>query len=247
MLLALFLAPVLASGLPEISVKQTDDVYAAEAAPFSKMQVDAIEAEVARRAAQICFGKDVAWGKFRIDEELGKNPGTEPVKVKSYRREFRCVVAAQNSDAPAPANWAATAADDADVRRFFDDYYARRDAGETDAALAMFRPGVQEDAASWAVGVRDFNKQLGAGKRRLVAVTWYVNPEAADRPGIYAALDFVGDYPSMHFYCGYIGLYRRGAGSYEIVREEQNVFERNEETPDAQQLATMRAGFCRGN
>jgi len=247
MFLALILASGLASGLPEISIKQFDDGYAAEVGSISKMQLNAIETEVARRATQICFGKDVAWGKFLIDEELGKNPGKEPAKVKSYRREFRCVATTQNSDALAPADWAATAADDADVRRFFDNYYARRDAGDTDAALAMFRPGMPDDAAGWAMDVRGFNKQLGAGKRRLVAVTWYVNPEAADRPGIYAALDFVGDYPSMHFYCGYIGLYRRGPGSYEIVREEQNLFERKEEATDAQQLATMRAEFCRGN
>jgi hypothetical protein len=249
MLFAILLAiQTTTAASPQLSLEKSGEGYVAEiAAPFDHAQFQAVESEVARRAAELCAGNTIDWGKFRFDEELGKNPGTDLAKVKAYRREFRCVAAAQSSFQAVPADWVASAIDEADVRRFFDNYYARRDAGDTDGALAMFRPGTQENAASWAMSVRDSNKQLGAGKRRLVGVTWYVNPEAADRPGIYAALDFVGDYPSMHFYCGYIGLYRKGPGSYEIVREEQNLFERNKETPEAQQLATMRAAMCREN
>ncbi len=248
MLVAILLAIQPTIATPAVSLEKNGETYVAEvAATFDHAQFQAVESEVARRAGEVCVGRSVDWGKFRFDEELEKNPGADPVKVKAYRREFRCVVAAQSNIPAAPADWVASAADEAEVRRFFENYYARRDAGDADGALALFRPGMPEDRASWAKDVRNSNKQLGAGKRRLVAVTWYVNPGAADRPGVYAALDFVGDYPSMHFYCGYIGLYRKGPGSYEIVREEQNLFERTKETPEAQQLTTMRAALCRGN
>lgn len=235
------------AGLPQISLQATDNGFAIEVSEFDQTQAEAVEAEVGRRAAETCASQTVEWGKFRFDESLGKNLGAEPAKVNAYRREFRCANAAQANFVAAPADWTATAADEADVRTFFETYYARRDADDPRGALAMFRTGMPEDPEEWAKQNRDQIKRLGKGQRRIAAVTWYVNPEAADRPGIYAAIDFTGDYPSVHFYCGYIGLYRKAPGSYEIVREEQNLFEQNQETPDPEQLAQMRAALCRGN
>ena len=76
-------------------------------------------------------------------------------------------------------------------------------------------------------------------------MTWYVNPEASDRPGVYAALDFIGSYSGVHLYCGYIVLYRLGEADYEIVREEQNTFNRSTEELNPDHLAAMRAATCR--
>lgn len=247
MILALLLSMQSVAGLPQVSLQSSGDHHAVEVAEFDQSLASAVESEVARRAGEICSGRSVEWGKFRFDQNLGKDPGAEPVKVTAYRREFRCTDASQTSFGPAPADWKARPSDEADVRRFFESYYDRRDAGDMKGALTMFRPGMPDDPDSWATGIREFNKQLGEGRRRVSAVAWYVNPEAADRPGIYAAIDFVGNYPAAHFYCGYTGLYRKGPASYEIVREEQNQFTKGSEPPDPQQLAQMRASLCRGD
>ncbi len=247
MVFALLLSMQSVAGLPQVSLQSSGDHHAIEVAEFDQSLAPIVESEVARRAGEICSGRAVAWGKFRFDQNLGKDPGAEPVKVSAYRREFRCTGESQTSFDAAPADWKASASDEADVRRFFDSYYGRRDSGDMKGALAMFRPGMPEDPDSWTMGIREFNKQLGEGRRRVSAITWYVNPEAADRPGIYAAVDFVGDYQTAHFYCGYIGLYRKAPGAYEIVREEQNQFMKGLEPPDGQQLAQMRASVCRGD
>src|SRR5678815_3419324 len=126
MLIAILLAIETATAAPpQLSLEKSGDGYVAEvAAPFDHAQFQAVESEVARRAAELCVGNRVDWGKFRFDEELGKNPGTDLATVKAYRREFRCVAAVQGGFPSVPADWVASTTDEADVRRFFDNYYA---------------------------------------------------------------------------------------------------------------------------
>jgi hypothetical protein len=151
----------------------------------------------------------------------------------------------QRTYEPAPSDWKPNAADEADVRRAFETYYARRDSGDFRAAWEMFEPGMLGSLASWSDQMRASNMKLGRGTRRITGITWYVNPEAAAHPGIFAAVDFIGEFPAAYFYCGYVGFYRRGSGSYEITREEQNQFVHGDGQPDPTQLAQMRASMCR--
>ncbi len=233
------------TGLPAVTVKSSTDGYIATVPQFALDQTAAVDSDIADRATELCAGKDVKWGKFGSLTTLGKKPGATPPKVSGYYKEFSCVAAQPRNYAAAPADWQPSSSDDADVRHFFDSYYTKRDGGDFAAALAMFQPG--EGFAKSLDEQRAFNSKLGTGQRRITHVTWYVNPDAAAHPGIFAALDFVGEYKSMHFYCGYLGLYRVGPGSYEIVREEQNMFERNDHAPDLSQLANMRTAACRDN
>ena len=153
----------------------------------------------------------------------------------------------QYAHQPAPADWKASAADETDVRRAFHDYYTKRDQGAFQAAIAAFRQTARPESATWPEEMRAFTKKLGPGTRRVVAVTWYVNPPSAEQPGVYAALDFVGDYPAVHFYCGYLVFYRVAPGAYEIAREEQNIFHRSDTDANPDHLAQMRAAACRGD
>jgi hypothetical protein len=232
--------------MPKIAIEQTADGYIAKVAEFdASIQVD-VDAEIARRAADICKGKQVRWGKFSSLAKLGKIPGSEPAPVTGYVHEFSCVPIEQATYEPAPADWKPSASDETDARTFFQTYYARRDSGEFGAALNMFASSMRSEPAKWSDEMRGFNASLGAGKRRVTGVTWYVNPEQSEHPGIYAAVDFVGDYAKAYFYCGYLALYRRGPGDYEIVREEQNRFMRADSQTEPEQLAQMRATMCRG-
>ena len=219
--------------------------HVVEVGTFSPAMVPAVDADIARRALDLCVGKQVRWGKFALEENLGKVPGALPSQVKSYRREFSCIAADIRTYAAAPADWTASASDESDVRKVFAAYYGKRDSGDFAGAQAMLLPETRSELTSWSEQMRAFNIPLGKGSRRLTKITWYVNPEASDRPGVHAALDFVGTYPSVHFYCGYIMLYRLGPAEYEIVREEQNTFDRGTEVPNPDHLATMRAATCR--
>lgn len=246
MLLAALLSLRTTAALPNISVKQIDHGYRAEATAFEPSEESAVFAVIARRAADLCAGKQIKWGKFGSSMDLGEAPGTTPPKVGGYFKEFRCVAEQNTAASPAPADWKPSEADEAYVRRFAETYFAKRDAGEMDAAFLMYSPTAVEDRAEWMKNAREFNDKLGTGKRRITAVTWYVNPPAADQPGVFAAVDFVGDYPKTHIYCGYIGLIRRGPGNYAIVREEQNVFAKSDGQADPVQLEQLRAAMCRG-
>lgn len=146
--------------------------------------------------------------------------------------------------APAPADWKPSEADEADARRFVGAYFAKRDAGQMEAALAMFKPTVVKDRRGWVEQMQHLNKKLGTGKRRLTAVTWYVNPPSASQPGIFAAVDFVGEYPNAPVYCGYVALIRRAAGTFEIIREQQNVVSLSDGPFNSTELAQMRSAMC---
>lgn len=245
MLLLLLTTFQAAADLPTMKYSQNGEDHFVEISAFDPTMGPAVEAHIASRALILCAGKQVRWGKFAFEENLGKVPGALPSQVKAYRREFSCIAADTRTYAAAPANWTASTSDETDVRKVFAAYYGKRDGGDFAGALAMLRPEIRTELASWSERMRAFNIQLGKGNRLLTKVTWYVNPEASDRPGVYAALDFTGTYPGTHLYCGYIMLYRLGPADYEIVREEQNSFNRGVEVPNPDHLAAMRAATCR--
>lgn len=234
-----------AADLPVMKYSRSGGNHVVEVGTFDSTMGPAVEAEIARRALDLCTGKKILWGKFTFEENLGKEPGAQLSQVKSYRREFSCIAADTRTYVAGPADWTASASDEIDVRKHFASYYGKRDGGDYTGALAMMRPETRSDPVSWANQMRLFNRKLEKGSRELTKVTWYVNPEASDRPGVYAALDFIGTYPGVHLYCGYIVLYRLGPANYEIVREEQNTFDRGKEQPNSDHLAAMRAATCR--
>lgn len=244
MLFAAFLAVQAVSGRPDITIREIPGGYRAEAAPFEVTQEVYVNAEIDRRSSDLCGAKRVKWGKFGSLSRLERDPAKEPPKTSSFFKEFSCEVPTEPIVADISSDWKATTKDDADVRSFFATYYARRDSGDLDGAFAMFEPGTRPEESTKA-GLLESNRKLGIGSRRITGVTWYVNPATAPRLGAYAALDFVGEYTGVHVYCGYLVLYRLGPGRYEIVREEQNMFQRGDGTADMAQVATMRSAFCR--
>ena len=184
-----------AAALPEITIRTTSDGYRAEAADFPASQQAAVYDEISRRADKICVGKQIKWGRFGSSAEVRIERSLSTPGINGYFKEFRCVVEKQRAFSAAPADWKSDPADEADVRRIFESYYRKRDAGDFAAATAMWQPEQQSDRSADDVG--EFNKRLGGGSRRITGVTWYVNPPSAEIPGVYAALDFVGDYPKL--------------------------------------------------
>ena len=233
--------------LPDIQIQQTADGYLAKVGTFDARQLAEVDAEIDRRAAVLCGVRQIHWGDFSSKTRIGKNPREEPAPVTGYSKQFSCVDAVQANYPAAPPDWKASRADETDAVAVLNAYYAKRDRGDFAGAYAMFQPGVLDNFASWSAQEAAANKKLGKGNRHVTAVTWYVNPDGAPHPGVYVAIDFVGDFQSTYFYCGYLALYRRGPGSYEITREEQNMFTHGDGNPDPAQLEQMRGAMCRGS
>lgn len=246
MLFAAWAAFQAAAETPPLKVSRVGDGYRVDVARFDISREAYVNGEVERRAAKICGDKQIEWGKFGSAMTIEKDPVKGPPKVVDYFREFRCVVAKEPAVSSISSDWKATQGDEADVRRIFTSYYAKRDAGDFAGSSSMMSADTRPSESDYP-RLRDFNKTLGNGTRRITGVTWYVNPASAPRLGAYAALDFVGQYELPHLYCGYLILYRQGPNAYEIVREEQNLVGRSAEPMDPAQLEQMRAAMCRGN
>lgn len=246
MLIAAALALLATAERPLIKINSTADGYRAEVAAFDLPHEVYVNAEIERRAAALCADKQIDWGKFGSEAKIYHDPGKAPAKISGFFKEFRCVINKEPIVASVSPDWKASEADEADVRRTFDQYYAKRDAGDFDGSAAMLSSDIRPSSSDYA-RLREFNQMLGKGGRRITGVTWYINPASAPRLGAYAALDFVGQYTGAHLYCGYLVLYRQGPSAYEIIREEQNVFHRNDEPVDPAELEQMRSATCRGN
>lgn len=233
--------PALASAVV-VNITPNDNGFIAVAPPFTLAEEADVETEVGRRAIELCAGKNVRWGKFGSTAKID-HKSEEASKVEDYYREFSCVTPDPRVHSAAPDDWKATPADEEAARAAFHLYYSRRDSGDFLGAAAMFDPA--QGLTLSAAEQRAFNKRLGSGRREVIRTTWYVNPDGAAHPGVFVALDFIGRYRSMHFYCGYLVLYRLGPGSYEIVREEQNSYQRTEPEPDPAEVTAMRSSLCR--
>ena len=244
----MLLAALLAQAVdrpPSIGIRKTGSGFRAEVPTFDVSWEAKVNGEIERQAAALCGDKQVDWGKFGSNVKVEKDP-TKPTRVSGYFKEFSCIVPQERPVASISSDWKATEIDEGDVRRQFESYYTKRDAGDFEGSSAMLSADVKPDKSSYP-RLREFNQALGKGSRRITGVTWYVNPASAPRLGAYAALDFIGEYTGMHLYCGYLILYRLGPGKYEITREEQNAFHRNDQPVDPAQLEQMRAATCRGN
>ena len=231
---------------PPLKVSRTADGYRVEVASFDLSREAYVNGEVERKAAELCGDKQIDWGKFGSAAIIEKDPAKAAPKITGYYKEFQCAVGTEPAVSSIASDWKATESDDADVRRLFMSYYAKRDAGDFAGASSMMSADTRPTESDYP-RLREFNTALGTGTRRITGVTWYVNPASAPRLGAYAALDFVGQYELPHLYCGYLILYRRGQSAYEIVREEQNLVRRSDEAIDPGQLEQMRAAMCRGN
>jgi hypothetical protein len=63
-------------------------------------------------------------------------------------------------------------------------------------------------------------------KRQVLKITWYKDPPPAPEPGIYAAIDFSGQFENDPIYCGYLAWHRGADGNYRIIREEENFIDK---------------------
>jgi hypothetical protein len=162
--------------------------------------------------------------------------------VSEFRHEFNCAASADNTHQPAPADWVASPTDDADAQRVALAFAAKRDAGDFDAAYAMFDPVALHDRAGMIAALRKNNPTAG-GSLRVTGIRWLVNKPDLPYPGAFILVSVIGDYPRLHFYCGYIALYRLGPGNYQVVQDLQSFLPIDpSNTPE--HIAAMKTQLC---
>jgi hypothetical protein len=121
-------------------------------------------------------------------------------------------------------------------------YFAAKDEGRFADAYSTFSIS-QKRAVSfdgWKALLEDFYRKAGSGQgRKLQKITWYKNPPNT-QPGVYAAVDFTGQFANLSLYCGFVAWRQQMDGSFELVREEANSIEKSvaeKMTPDMMQRA----------
>jgi hypothetical protein len=95
----------------------------------------------------------------------------------------------------------------------------------------------------WLAGAEKFNQASGKARHRTFEkVTWYNNHPKAHAPGIYAAVDFTGEFVNIGIYCGFVVWFQgEGQSTFRLLREEQNYISREaQEGMTATELAAAR-------
>lgn len=193
-----------------------------------------LEEAVAADARRRCGTATLSFGRFSYDQQVAADGRATP--VKRYRREIGCGAGSAGAVAPVPADWTASASDEAAARAAAEALFAAYDRGDV-AAVVDAQEQRPSDVAAVGARVADWHWQAGAGRRVIDRVTWYPNPASAPKPGLYVALDWHAEYPALAVGCGYVVLYRTSAG-YRVTREETNMLQRTATlTPDAEARA----------
>lgn len=108
-------------------------------------------------------------------------------------------------------------------------WLAAKDGGRYDEAWALLSDGMKAASplAQWKAGAERFNGQAGPVRSRQVTrISFYQDPPDAPEPGLYAAADFSADFAGLDFVCGYLMWHRGADGVWRLVREEQNLVDK---------------------
>ncbi|HEV7658353.1 MAG TPA: hypothetical protein VGO55_00765 [Allosphingosinicella sp.] len=183
---------------------------------------------LAERARQICAGRYPMLARYRFSgrEQVGADGRRSGLYDVSQELSCADRPPPVSMETPAPADWRATESDEAGARAATERYFAAVDAGDAARVHAMWTASQQAATplAERAAELRSFRAQAGRpGRHRIVRLTWYVNPDGADRPGIYVAADYERSYSGFYLNCGYLVWFRQAPGRYELIREETGV------------------------
>lgn len=201
---------------------------------------------LAERAQQICGRRYPLLERYRFSGREQVAPGGQRTGRFEVMQELTCsdTPPQVSAEAPAPADWRATARDEADVRAATNRYFAAIDAGDAARAHAMWSAD-QQSATPLEVRSADlqrFRAEAGApGVHRVARLTWYVNPPGAPRPGIYVAADYERAYAGLRFNCGYLIWLREGEGRYVLIREETSIVSARDASDSPEAIAQARS------
>ena len=136
--------------------------------------------------------------------------------------------AAQAVRRGAQSQWRPTREQEELVERQTLAYFSAKDSGKYQEAYSLFSPSQRQmiSLERWISLAQQFNSRAGPVKsRKIKKVTWYKDPPNA-APGIYAAVDFAGEFANIDVHCGFVAWKMQEDGSFLVVREEENFIDK---------------------
>lgn len=208
----------------------------------------AAASSVATAAEQACANFNIVYGKYRFElSQLASNtPRTAPDRL-IFRQDIACTDHVEASVAAAPKELSQIELDALapSIMELSNRFFSAHDKGDDSVTFAVIdQEAMGQSFAEWSDNAAENRKELGApAVRRLVRLTWYQNPPAAPRPGLYAAVDFSAKYAQVDE-CGYLIWTRPSSRTtFLITRKEVTLIDHS---LDAATRANMRAKFCPG-
>lgn len=204
---------------------------------------------IAARAVEHCRGRYPRLGRYRFTGRERVGADAAPEASFEVRQELICLDSppgpslASPSPPPASEDWRPTREDHQFVTALSERYFALVDRGDADQVQLLWTDSERQATplAERAADLAEFRRVAGApGRHSVVAVTWYVNPAGASRPGVYAAVDYERRYSGLVLNCGYLVWFRTAPDRYELVREETNRMVRDAADPAPERLAELR-------
>lgn len=187
--------------------------------PFPESQSQEVQTKLDGLAKARCGRLTLRWGRFNYDTRAGTANDPDARQIINYRQEFRCIDPATDPYKPAPPGWTASAADNAAALAYARRYMAAVDALNVDSGLSMMETEVEATREEWLKLPQALKQSAGAGSRTFAEPRWLLDPEGAGHPGIYATITFRGTYSGLYNHCGYLMLYRDGAGHYKVSQQ----------------------------
>lgn len=181
---------------------------------------------LAREAYRRCAPLLPQPGRYQFEgvQQLGKKT-QKPITWK-VRQQFTCGSAPPTpvqTPAAVDPNWQPTPEIDRAIRDATIRYFALVDAADGMRAHAIWSASnramtpLAERQALLSSSRKTAGEPLG---HRIDKLTWYVNPEGADTPGLYVAVDYEKRYRNLALSCGYLMWFQEADGRFVLVREE---------------------------
>ncbi|MEZ0226128.1 MAG: DUF4019 domain-containing protein [Alphaproteobacteria bacterium] len=142
-----------------------------------------------------------------------------------------------NVSSDSAPGWTPTAEQEAQAVAAANVYFAAIDGGKYAEAYAMnsdlMKRQVPEEVFTELK--RSFHDAAGSLKKRdFLKITWTKDSARAPEPGVYAAIDFAGQFDKVDRSCGYVVMYQKPDGGSFTVMADQNNFITN---ADAEKLS----------
>lgn len=177
--------------------------------------------ELSREIKRICGAKPVHFGDFTFHVEHREGPFL-------FLQQISCVdVAAAPSMIVTDPTWRPTDVQQGIILELTRRYFRFKDTGDFGQVPQLLAPSLS--FADWRAAAEKFSKQAGEVRyRKVEKVTWYKDPPNGPAPGVYAAVDFRGQFANVDIYCGFVVWHRGHDGIITgLLREEQNYISRD--------------------
>jgi len=239
-----FALAVQASTLPAITIEPgAGDELVVQVEPFEERRVQEVKEAAARAMTTACKGRPIGWGHLTYNGNVVRD-SSRPAMIVGYRQTFRCLDLDPARYPHAPANWKASALDEAAAARTFTTYFAARDAGSLEQAYAMLEPNTHGNREQWMSDQQRARQLIGAqGSRSRTGLQWFLDPPQAPYPGIFARLTFSANFTDAAVYCGSMVLYRMSADSYLVAGVREYILPAGDQ-PTPERIAEYRKQYC---